>query len=253
MQIGMAMQRLYDKSEGMLPTVPPLKGASATPGPLKALLDTLAVPDFVGLEDPSRRPERQREDVPVERAVPGFTCGSDHQAHAGLFPAPISYRACAGDDPSGTNGGFALGRRMTLAEIEAGDGRAFTAAFSERLLGSAREGDPRPNNYRLTPSATWKGDAGRSWSEASWRSTLYQHGLAPNSPSSTIAEDGATAEMGASSGHVRGVNVLLFDGSVRTVTPTIAPAIWKALGTSHGTPSDMNPQPGHDPLKSEPR
>ncbi len=60
MQIGMALA-LYDKSEGMLPTVPPLKGAGATPGPLKALLDTLAVPDFVGLA--RRTAERQREDA----------------------------------------------------------------------------------------------------------------------------------------------------------------------------------------------
>jgi prepilin-type processing-associated H-X9-DG protein len=38
--------------------------------------------------------------------------------------------------------------------------------------------------------------------------------------------------MGASSGHVRGVNVLLFDGSVRTVTPGIDLAVWKSLATT---------------------
>jgi prepilin-type processing-associated H-X9-DG protein len=33
--------------------------------------------------------------------------------------------------------------------------------------------------------------------------------------------------MGASSGHVRGVNLLLLDGSVSLVTPAIDPKIWK--------------------------
>ena len=33
--------------------------------------------------------------------------------------------------------------------------------------------------------------------------------------------------MGASSGHVRGVNMLLLDGSVTVVRPTIDPKVWK--------------------------
>lgn len=250
MQIGIALA-LYDTSAGALPTVPPLDVRPATPGPLKALLETLAQPDFQGLTDPSQAPERRPMAVPGERAVPGFTCGSDPNAHSGRFPAPISYRATAGDDPSGTNGGFAPGRRMTLAEIDAGDGRSYTAGFSERLLGGGRDGDPRPNNYRWTPSATWKGDAGSSWAEASWRSTLYNHVLTPNAGPSSIAEDGASAEMGVSSGHVRGVNVLLFDGGLRIVTPSINPSLWKALGTTHGAPSVS---PGNTPtIDPEPR
>ena len=35
------------------------------------------------------------------------------------------------------------------------------------------------------------------------------------------------AFMGLSSGHVRGVNLLLLDGSVSLVTPAIDPKIWK--------------------------
>jgi prepilin-type processing-associated H-X9-DG protein len=231
MQIGMALA-LYNKSEKALPTVPPLKDVGpAAQGPLRALLETLALPDFHGLGDATRPPERRKSDVPGERPVPGFTCGSDPEASAGRFPAPTSYRACAGNDVAGTNGGFAPGQKRSLAEIEAGDGRSYTAAFSERLLGSGRDGDPRPSNYRQTPGTTWKGDAGRSWTEASWRSTLYNHVLTPNSGPSSITEDGTTAEMGASSGHVRGVNVLMFDGSVRTFTPNVNAEVWKVLAT----------------------
>jgi prepilin-type processing-associated H-X9-DG protein len=34
--------------------------------------------------------------------------------------------------------------------------------------------------------------------------------------------------------HGGGVNVLLMDGSVRSVTPTIAPTTWKSLGSRNG-------------------
>jgi hypothetical protein len=44
--------------------------------------------------------------------------------------------------------------------------------------------------------------------------------------------------MGAASGHVQGVNVLNFDGSVRTVRPTIALPVWKALATIQSTESE---------------
>ena len=37
--------------------------------------------------------------------------------------------------------------------------------------------------------------------------------------------------MGASSGHVRGVNLLMLDGAVKLVVPTIAPAVWREFAT----------------------
>ena len=39
--------------------------------------------------------------------------------------------------------------------------------------------------------------------------------------------------MGASSSHAEGVNVLIFDGSVRTIRPTMTLPLWKALATTH--------------------
>ena len=77
-----------------------------------------------------------------------------------------------------------------------------------------------------------KFDAGWSWAEASWRSSLYNHALPPGASPSCVSRDGASALTGASSVHPGGVNVLTFDGGVRTVSPTVAPAVWRALATT---------------------
>jgi prepilin-type processing-associated H-X9-DG protein len=88
----------------------------------------------------------------------------------------------------------------------------------------------------------WFGDAGSSWSETGWRSTLYNHAITPNGSPSCVARDFTTALMGASSGHLQGVNVLMFDGSVRTVSPGIDSRVWKAMATtSTPTPEPANP------------
>ncbi len=60
-----------------------------------------------------------------------------------------------------------------------------------------------------------------------YRSTLYNHALPPDGQPSCIANDGQTAFMGASSGHTRGLNMLLLDGSVTLVVPTIDSKIWR--------------------------
>jgi len=66
---------------------------------------------------------------------------------------------------------------------------------------------------------------------ADYRSTLYNHAIPPNAPASCIAEDGRSAFMGASSGHVAGVNLLLLDGSIRTIRPSVDLKIWRDFGT----------------------
>ncbi len=148
----------------------------------------------------------------------------------------MSYRATTGDAPAGVNGGFAPGRTIRLAAIDQGDGLSHTAAFSERRIGAGRfaeywvtrpEGDER------------QVDSGFSWAEPSWRSTLYNHATLPFAGPSTVSPDGVTATMSASSAHGDGVNVLLFDGGVRTIRPTIAPAVWRALATTHGPASEL--------------
>ena len=75
--------------------------------------------------------------------------------------------------------------------------------------------------------AHWRGDAGSSWVVAGYRSTLYNHALQPGSPLSCVALDGQSACMGASSGHSRGVNLLMLDGSVKLVLPSIDSKVWR--------------------------
>jgi prepilin-type processing-associated H-X9-DG protein len=244
MQIGVALS-LYDQSQGTLPSVPELTGQEAGKGrgPLRALLAELGLADLRPLAADGGRPPRQAQFSDRERRVAGFLCPSDSQAILGTFAAPVSYRACAGDSSDGGDGVFAPGRRLGLGEIEATDGLGYTAGFSERLVGDNRTGHPALFNYAVTsdpisnrgcpPIAppAWRGGAGASWFGADWQSTLYNHALTPNATPSCIASDSRTALMGASSGHLVGVNVLFCDGSVRTNTPQVDPKIWREWAT----------------------
>lgn len=242
-RIGFAIS-LFDQMRGKLPATnvnPPDRPASiGPPGPLMVMLQALGLPDFTELTDPRTPPNGNGKNVPSERPVPGFTCPSDPDATNGFHAAPISYRAATGDSSLGDNGPFAPGRTWSLAAIEQRDGLAYTAAFSERLVGSGGAAPETLRSYRmaagpLTGSAcpaasgpdSLRNDAGYSWVASDYRSTLYNHALPPGARPSCIANDGRTAFMGASSGHVRGVNLLRLDGSVTLVVPTIAPKIWR--------------------------
>src|SRR5262249_10794680 len=144
---------------------------------------------------------------------------------------------------AGGNGPFAPGRPTTRLAVDAADGLAYTAAFSERLLGNGRPVES-PVNYTLVhgpigeagcgepPASAWRGDAGSSWARADWVSTLYNHARPPGAARSCVAADGATAFMGTSSGHGGRVHVLMLDGSVKSYRTQVAPAIWQALGST---------------------
>ena len=240
MQIGFAVQ-LYHQGSRHYPTVPLLVGAPGD-SPIKAMLDTLALPDFRELDAAGKKPKAPGP-APAGVRVPGLACPSDPWAMAGTSTSVISYRANAGAATAGDNGPFAPGRLIDTAAIEAADGLSFTAAFAERQVGDGHDGQPGPVNYATgsgyigeagcpdAPPDRWRGDAGSSWAEAGWRSTLYNHALPPDAPRSCIASDGRSATMGASSDHPGRINVLLMDGSLRGVTPGMSSKIWRALGT----------------------
>jgi len=260
-QIGLALA-LYDQTQRSLPTIDRLEPIDssvleANPGPLKILLETFGQADFLGLAPNAPLP-RPSGPVPGEVAVPGFICSSDPNASALLFPAPVSYRGNTGSDHLGWNGVFAPGRRIRLAEVEQGDGSSYTATFSERLVGDALDGHLSPWNYAAAAGplpaqgcsliwledqlAHWYGDAGSYWDVAGYRSTLYNHALLPGSPLSCLALDGASAYMGASSGHGRGVNLLMLDGSVKLVVPSINPKVWREFAAvADPVPSPKEP------------
>jgi hypothetical protein len=245
-QIGIALN-VYAQGDGLLPAVgklaPPERQTGA--GPLAALLGDLGLIDLSRLTDPKHAPPRHPGPPPFEHVIAGFVCPSDIGSGRAGFPAPISYRACAGDAPGGRNGAFAPGKPVTLTEIEAADGLEYTAGFAERLTGTGGALD-HLRDYAMTgpaldgadacplaPRSASRGDAGCSWAECSFRSTLYNHALVPDASPSCIAGDGASAFMGASSGHVKGVHVLMLSGSVRALTPSVDLKIWKALANFH--------------------
>jgi len=259
-QIGMALA-LYDQFQNHLPIAGQLgavdgpavhESKTGNAGPLRILLETLVLPDFTELIDAKKAPTPRPDEVPGERVVPGFICQSDPAGLAGRFRGPVSYRAATGDSPDGTDGPFAPGRTLALSAIEAGDGLSYTAGFAERLIGDQENGVVSLAAYQLVPdrvtppvcrpaidASVWRGDAGSSWRACDYRSTFYNHALAPNGQPSCIAQDGQTALIGASRGHTRGVNMLLLDGSVTLVVPTINPKVWKEFG-SVGSPGNRD-------------
>src|SRR5690349_18068556 len=92
-QIGLALA-LYDQVQRSRPPVGrPTPPGSTDPdppaGPLRTLLETLGLSDFRGLEPNATAPPAAGP-VPGDMPVPGFVCGSDPNATAGLFRAPIS-------------------------------------------------------------------------------------------------------------------------------------------------------------------
>lgn len=252
---------LYDQARGRLPEVP--EPGQAGTGVPAALLGELGLADFSALVDPRSRPPGSRPGPPPGPGrVPGFLCGSDPIATSNRFAAPISYRATTGSGTDGGDGIFAPGRRLAIADVEAADGVEYTAAFSERLVGDGQPGSRTPRNYALVPGpvpsdgcppcpdSSYRGEAGSDWTSASWPSTIYNHAQPPGTAASCVASDGRTANLGASSGHVNRVHVLMLGGAVRPVATRVDPDVWRRLSTvndqvlrSGGAPSTLDRGP----------
>ena len=257
--VGYALA-LYDQLEHRLPAIEAIAGLETPrdarpPSTLRTLLEWLEQPDLLAVVDPKTRPERRPGDVPGEMPVRGFICASDPNATSGLLVAPVSYRACTGDEHVGENGAFATGRTMSLREIQERDGMSFTAAFSggttggeqrRRRVGVQLHADFRwaaagdGMSARVSFDAMGAGMPRSSWISADYRSTLYNHALVPGSQPSCIDSAGKAAFMGASSGHVSGVNLLLMDGRVTVVHRSIDAKIWKEFARIGQRDADSN-------------
>lgn len=93
------------------------------------------------------------------------------------------------------------------------------------------------------PADSWRGDAGSNWLPADYRYTLYTHAEVPGAVASRVALDGLSSDVGASSAHVGGVNVLMLDGSARLVAPSIDPDVWRAMGSVGPESAEPSPAP----------
>jgi prepilin-type N-terminal cleavage/methylation domain-containing protein/prepilin-type processing-associated H-X9-DG protein len=197
----------------------------------------------------------------VQQLVPILLCPSDPLAGGRPDPlfGPTNYAACSG---SGKNGGlrtgtspppdgiFYNGSRTRFADMT--DGASNTALMAETLIGpntgptgtlptdlSVRErlyawtqgGGPMPNN--CGSPVEYRSDRNTRWADGDAYETLYDHGLAPNSPTvdciSTSANWKATR-----SKHTGGANFLRADGSVRYVTNAVDLAVWQGAGSRNG-------------------
>jgi prepilin-type N-terminal cleavage/methylation domain-containing protein/prepilin-type processing-associated H-X9-DG protein len=186
--------------------------------------------------------------------------GNNYRVNCGTVPV----NAYGADDAAGVNvnmpppdGGFfpdtpTPTKGFKIAAFK--DGLSNTAAFSEHIMGDFSNGISTPDGDTYKPGThpatadqaladcnaidlsnlAYQGNsnAGGPWIEDGHTQTRYYH-IAPPGGRSCMFPPQRIATS-ANSGHTNGVNVLLFDGSVRYVSYTINLATWRALGTRAG-------------------
>lgn len=202
-----------------------------------------------------------------------FLCPSDgaqppSPLAGGLTSGPSNYHFCTGDGSPGSanpgdagvsveaNGAFVLGPPRSIAAIT--DGSSNTVAAAEQLIGPASGGGstqsgatPVPVDVRRaaaigsTPLSDsgcesptgWRLDKGFGWWDGDYRTTLYNHYLAPNSRRFDCWQSRPPhnpAWKAARSNHPGGVNVLFCDGHVQFTRDSVSLATWRGMATRSG-------------------
>jgi prepilin-type N-terminal cleavage/methylation domain-containing protein/prepilin-type processing-associated H-X9-DG protein len=181
---------------------------------------------------------------------------------------PVCYGANFGTwftwDPQtgdGGNGAFPMRRGLRITDFPDGTsqtvGFAEVKAFTDYLLGSGNlsRNTPAPSKPSeiIALGGAFVPEGHTSWAEAHSIQTGVTFVLPPNTFVPFIGPDGlehdvdyvsglegasptntVLAAVTARSYHANSVNVLLMDGSVRTVNSSIDLAVWRALGTRNG-------------------
>ena len=196
--------------------------------------------------------------------VPMYLCPSDAVTLLPTGTPGLNYRANMGVSivnsyPTAVNatmpppdGGFWANIYHKTAAFR--DGLSNTAAFSEHIKGDfssalvSEHGDTfQPGTYPATPdealeqcnaidwrNLTFQGNstAGGFWMNGGHTVTRYYHAFPPGNRSCMFPPQRISTTANAM--HLNIVNVLMFDGSVRTVPYTIKLDTWRAMGTRDG-------------------
>jgi prepilin-type N-terminal cleavage/methylation domain-containing protein/prepilin-type processing-associated H-X9-DG protein len=186
---------------------------------------------------------------------PAGWAGNNYRANEGTSPL----NGYGDSDPHGVNaampppdGGFFVNSKYKFASIK--DGTSNTACFSEHIMGDFSNSISTPDSDTYKPGThptsadqaaadcnaidvtnlAFQGDSniGAPWIQSDHAVTSYWHVAAPNHRSCMFPPN--RVFISANSGHTNGVNVLLFDGSVRFVSNDISLTTWRALGTRAG-------------------
>jgi prepilin-type N-terminal cleavage/methylation domain-containing protein/prepilin-type processing-associated H-X9-DG protein len=200
--------------------------------------------------------------VPKAMKVTGFICPSDPQSSVPTGWGGNNYAANYGttllwnQDAGVANGVFyhvTSRKGATFGDIS--DGLSNTAAFSERLKGDWSNAVVTPRSDLINPknvmpttpdeamafcraadvndvTLQWYSNFGANWIQGN-QDVMYTHASMPNDRLCAFPQN-STQTMPAGSGHNSSVNVLLCDGSVRSVSNSISAFTWRALGTRNG-------------------
>jgi prepilin-type N-terminal cleavage/methylation domain-containing protein len=194
----------------------------------------------------------------LQTPVKLFACASD--AARGRVPgSPFAGTNYVVNNGSGTVGfgliasGDGLFTQTNVAFRQITDGLSNTAAISESTLGTGQTSsgntpraarrevlevpggnDPTPADCQNAAGA-WSGQRGAKWLDGHYGNALYNHFYAPNAPQWDCGNGSHNKGLStARSFHPASVNLLLADGSVRSVSNQVAIEVWRALATRDG-------------------
>jgi prepilin-type N-terminal cleavage/methylation domain-containing protein len=251
-QIGLALHNYHDALKKFPPGGDP-KNFSAH----SQLLPFLEQDNIYRLIDFNQTPGHANNAVPRAHVITTFLCPSNPQSGLPTGNAGNNYVFNYGDDilwaQPATRGIFFF-QNKTCRMLDITDGTSNTAAFCERRTGDFSNGIATDEtdlftvaganpvdandayNICLTVDPTnlayqWRSDYGQHWLQ-NWHMTLYTHAGPPNSRSCAFPP--TKMIMVANSGHSSLVNLLLCDGSVRSVSNRVDINTWRALGSRNG-------------------
>lgn len=203
----------------------------------------------------------------AKHSVPNYICPSDYRVTSGSGLI-FNYRMCAGDGvhengvsvkgPAGVDGGDSL---SPVGARDIVDGLSQTVAIAERLTVDPQPIDSLPATHpelglqiiRRAGTAYFTPDQLDAFAKECDATPLpatewigepcneltcfdYNHVLPPNHWSCCSNTGGTQVFQArtATSQHRGGVNILLADGSVRFVSQSVDPKVWRSLGTRNG-------------------